>query len=86
MANYYIRYHCPHCGELHGVYDYIEYPESGLSGAPLSEVYSAPQLARFRGLTVQCWPEQSVEIDVDRLVLATPIIVSEEHPDIGLPD
>jgi hypothetical protein len=70
MADYYIRYDCPDCGELHGIYDYIEYPEAGLTGCRLSEVYSRKQLAPFREFTVHCRPEVVVAIDVDRLVLA----------------
>ncbi|HAF14677.1 MAG TPA: hypothetical protein DCK93_01415 [Blastocatellia bacterium] len=74
MANYYIRYDCPDCGELHGIYDYIEYSDDGLSGCRLSEVYSQKQLARFGGLIVHCWPETVVAIDVDRLVLASNVL------------
>jgi hypothetical protein len=84
MGNYYIRYHCPHCGQLHGIYDFIEYPAPDLSGSPLSDVYSPNQLERFRGLTFHCWPDEMGEIDVDRLVFASVIAVSKEQSETML--
>lgn len=71
MPHYYIRYDCPDCGQLHGVYDYITYPESNLSGRKLSDVYSQTQLARFRGETIQCSLQKLIEIDLERLVLTS---------------
>ena len=68
MPHYYIRYHCPDCGHLHGVYDYVTFPEANLSGHKLSDVYSPAQLARFRGRAIQCSQRLS-EIDPNRLVL-----------------
>jgi hypothetical protein len=78
MADYYVRYHCADCDLLHGVYDCITCPDSGLSGQLLSAVYSETELQRFQGQTVRCWPRKLIEIDVDRLVLASVIATAGE--------
>jgi hypothetical protein len=71
MPQYYIRYDCPECGQLHGVFDYITDPQSNLSGRRLSDVYSPMQLSRFRGETIQCSEQKLIELDLERLVLAS---------------